>query len=622
MASSLGPESTPFKEGQTTLCSVKTDIVSEASSNSSPTTPSASANKMFHSYLNQPWAMNKLPHPSEPTAADEPNKARSNDNSTNFFAAKNDTSTESLCHDVYDFETPFPLQNELDSLLSLETKPDKAPRPTSLTLSTTSLPSPWPTDKTSSTLSWKTPSIWTDHPLVSPMGSDLSPVDQKRVDEQQRALESAFFSRRSMSFSGAAGSRQGPLFQKQARYRSNLPMMQEDYFGRLASEDPVPSSAPYPAGLAGTTQVTEDESNVVYSSAGSIWSPPTAQRTVSPDSAQWTPCSPMTLRGAYNTQHQQQQQQQRRFSLTESPPCSDYWTSLVMDGSNLQRSYEELTNGVGARRHSVAGPYLSQNGGNTHSITTAVDKSFGYLPEYTGGEDVYHRQRQQVLHKDLLEHIEEYFGGSRATSSNTGGADDPTCQNMGKGIPLHHFVDSNTVLYKVEFKAGRSEICYVMDGDRGTLQPKNGDLVIVEADRGRDLGTVVVDHLTAAEIAVMQNDAASQTVHDNDSSARSNAKELHVKCLYRIANPAEIATLTIKNQDEAKALAVCQSKIKQRELPMEVMNAEYQWDRRKLTFYFVAEQRIDFRELVRELFKIYKTRIWMCAVKSTNAIVH
>ncbi|KAL9557758.1 hypothetical protein MBANPS3_001228 [Mucor bainieri] len=39
-------------------------------------------------------------------------------------------------------------------------------------------------------------------------------------------------------------------------------------------------------------------------------------------------------------------------------------------------------------------------------------------------------------------------------------------------------------------------------------------------------------------------------------------------------------------------------------------------DRRKLTFYFVAEKRVDFRELVRELFKLYKTRIWMCAVNS------
>lgn len=75
-------------------------------------------------------------------------------------------------------------------------------------------------------------------------------------------------------------------------------------------------------------------------------------------------------------------------------------------------------------------------------------------------------------------------------------------------------------------------------------------------------------------------------------------------------------------QDEVKALQLCQSKVRQKKLPMEVIDAEYQWyaasfafiqsfahkctrcrDRRKLTFYFVAEKRIDFRELVRELFR-------------------
>jgi cell fate regulator YaaT (PSP1 superfamily) len=44
-----------------------------------------------------------------------------------------------------------------------------------------------------------------------------------------------------------------------------------------------------------------------------------------------------------------------------------------------------------------------------------------------------------------------------------------------------------------------------------------------------------------------------------------------------------------------------------------IANSIYR-DRNKLTFYFIAEKRIDFRELVRELFRIYKTRIWMCAV--------
>jgi len=41
-------------------------------------------------------------------------------------------------------------------------------------------------------------------------------------------------------------------------------------------------------------------------------------------------------------------------------------------------------------------------------------------------------------------------------------------------------------------------------------------------------------------------------------------------------------------------------------------------DRRKLTYYFQADRRIDFRELVRELFKIYKTRIWMCSVEEAR----
>ncbi|KAL0097429.1 PSP1 C-terminal conserved region-domain-containing protein [Phycomyces blakesleeanus] len=179
---------------------------------------------------------------------------------------------------------------------------------------------------------------------------------------------------------------------------------------------------------------------------------------------------------------------------------------------------------------------------------------------------------------------------------------------MGKGVLLQNFKDSSS-LYRVEFKAGRTEMCYVMEGPQS---PKVGDLVIVEADRGRDLGTVIADSLTPDEVLA----TLSETTEDDKFL---HPKDVHVKRLYRIATPNEINTLSLKEQDEAKALAVCQTKLKQKNMAMEVVNAEYQWDRRKLTFYFVAEQRIDFRELVRELFKIYKTRIWMCAVKTTES---
>ena len=55
---------------------------------------------------------------------------------------------------------------------------------------------------------------------------------------------------------------------------------------------------------------------------------------------------------------------------------------------------------------------------------------------------------------------------------------------------------------------------------------------------------------------------------------------------------------------------------------MKIIDAEYQYDRHKLTFYFEAEGRVDFRELVRELFGVYKTRIWMKQVdKNCSAVI-
>lgn len=84
-------------------------------------------------------------------------------------------------------------------------------------------------------------------------------------------------------------------------------------------------------------------------------------------------------------------------------------------------------------------------------------------------------------------------------------------------------------------------------------------------------------------------------------------------------------------QDEVKALQLCQNKVRQKKLPMEVVDAEYQWwgfprvalsnvltlstrDRRKLTFYFVADKRIDFRELVRELFRCALGPFFRCCM--------
>lgn len=92
-----------------------------------------------------------------------------------------------------------------------------------------------------------------------------------------------------------------------------------------------------------------------------------------------------------------------------------------------------------------------------------------------------------------------------------------------------------------------------------------------------------------------------------------SCKELVPKKIHRLANPMDLSRLPLKHQEESMAVLRCTSRLNARALPMEIVDAEYQWDHNKLTFYYDASSRIDFRELVKELFRIYKTRIWMCA---------
>ncbi|CAE7230346.1 unnamed protein product [Rhizoctonia solani] len=180
-----------------------------------------------------------------------------------------------------------------------------------------------------------------------------------------------------------------------------------------------------------------------------------------------------------------------------------------------------------------------------------------------------------------------------------------TDTDLGRGLPLSS-IPPGAPLYVVEFKAGRTDLFFApdtLDGD----PVRRGDLVIVEADRGKDLGKVVNDSISLAEVERFMMEGA-----DDGQGGR---KEIMPKRIYGRAGPGDAQLLLSKMQDEVKALQLCQSKIRQKKLPMEVIDAEYQWDRRKLTFYYIAERRIDFRELVRELFRLYKTRIWMSCLQ-------
>lgn len=193
-----------------------------------------------------------------------------------------------------------------------------------------------------------------------------------------------------------------------------------------------------------------------------------------------------------------------------------------------------------------------------------------------------HQLIQQVQQQQK---IDEYFS--------------PTCtmidvQSLGKGVHINQMKE-NQPIYQVQFKHKHKTEFYYMLDDKERF--KIDDEVVVEADRGYDIGTVIA-------IVEKEHRKKKKLITSNDTV---------IKRIFRLANAAELLTLEMKKQDEQKALVICQAKIKQKNLSMQVVEAEYQWDRRKLTFYFKANERIDFRELVRELFKIYKTRIWMCA---------
>ncbi|KAI6040057.1 PSP1 C-terminal conserved region-domain-containing protein [Pisolithus marmoratus] len=185
----------------------------------------------------------------------------------------------------------------------------------------------------------------------------------------------------------------------------------------------------------------------------------------------------------------------------------------------------------------------------------------------------------------------------------------PNINDLGKGVPLSS-VPASWPLYIVEFKAGRTDLFYLTDL---SLDIRVGDLVI-------DLGTVVNDSITLKEVEAFEREQRERVAYGDGSplspgGQQGSKKEINPKMIYGKAQPQDRQQLVAKSQDELKALQLCQTKVRQKKLPMEVIDAEYQWDRRKLTFYFIAEKRIDFRELVRELFRLYKTRIWMASLQ-------
>ena len=76
-----------------------------------------------------------------------------------------------------------------------------------------------------------------------------------------------------------------------------------------------------------------------------------------------------------------------------------------------------------------------------------------------------------------------------------------------------------------------------------------------------------------------------------------------------MATPEDEATEKANRQKEKEAFRICLEKIRKHELQMKLIDAEYTFDNNKVLFYFTADGRIDFRELVKDLASVFKTRI-------------
>ena len=123
--------------------------------------------------------------------------------------------------------------------------------------------------------------------------------------------------------------------------------------------------------------------------------------------------------------------------------------------------------------------------------------------------------------------------------------------------------------------------------DPGNLQINNNDFVIVETAQGEEYGEVVISNRAMPDEKIVKP----------------------LKKVIRIANHKDKKHFEENKRKEKDAFKICKEKIKEHKLEMTLTDVEFAFDNSKVLFYFIADGRIDFRELVKDLAAIFKTRI-------------
>ncbi|MEA4966459.1 MAG: stage 0 sporulation family protein [Oscillospiraceae bacterium] len=139
------------------------------------------------------------------------------------------------------------------------------------------------------------------------------------------------------------------------------------------------------------------------------------------------------------------------------------------------------------------------------------------------------------------------------------------------------------VVVDIRFRSGGKNYFF----DPGSLSVKSGDDVIIDTARGPEFGTCVVGNHRAA---------ASEIVAP-------------LRAVLRIATASDQKIAAENREKEKKAFSVCLQKIEEHKLDMQLVSAECAFDGSKILFFFTADGRVDFRELVKNLASVFRTRI-------------
>lgn len=119
-----------------------------------------------------------------------------------------------------------------------------------------------------------------------------------------------------------------------------------------------------------------------------------------------------------------------------------------------------------------------------------------------------------------------------------------------------------------------------------SIEVKNGDYVVIPTQYGKDIGKVL------GRIKISTKNTAGQ-----------------IPCIVSLLQQSDLRQYEINQEKDSKAFKVCRQKIKEYNLNMKLVSAHYLFGEPKILFFFTAESRVDFRELVKTLVSIFKTRI-------------